>query len=232
MKMIGRFAEFFTFSCLPDSQRVTEISLDSPRGGLASKSKRRQRSGFTLVEAILALAISVIAGGAIVLGLASSLQTTTIAEDETIGLGMVKAMMDEIAGMRYAEVGAGPYQITLGPESGEITANGRPQFDDIDDFAGLSTQPPTDFWGIALGSDDGEGSLRHSEMMAPAGRFDSWRRDVDVYYANPTDFDTRLPAGVTSDYRVVIVRVIRTDIDGSAHELARLQRVFSYVPKP
>lgn len=227
MKMSGQFLPYPRRDVQPDKLRATAISI-AP----ATRSFGRRSSGFTLIEAILALSISVIAGAAIVLGLSSSLQTTRIAEDEAVALGMARQMMDEIASMRYAEAGEGPYQTTLGPEVGEGSATGRAQFDDIDDFAGLSNQPPTDFWGVPLGSDDGEGGTRHSELAAPAGQFDDWRREVDVYYANPTDFNTPLSGATTSDYRVVVVRVIRTDFDGSEHELARLQRVFSYVPKP
>jgi len=230
--MTGRSSVRLTFQPWREEPEVGAMDTRVLSQERIARRDRRSTAGFTLVEAILALAISVIAGGAIVLGLASSLQTTTIAEDETIALGMAKGMMDEIAGMRYAEDGVGPYQTTLGPESGELTANGRTQFDDIDDFAGLSTQPPTDFWGVPLGTDDGEGGQRHSEMMAPTGYFNAWRRDVAVYYADPADFNTALSGAVTSDYRVVVVRVIRTDADGSEHELARLQRVFNYVPKP
>ncbi len=178
------------------------------------------------------MSISVIAGAAIVLSLTSSLQTTTIAEDETVALGMANQMMDEIAGMRYADFGEGPYQTTLGPEVGETSVSGRPQFDDIDDFNGLVTTLPTDYWGIPLGTDDGEGGTRHPELQAPASSFDTWRREVEVYYANPSDLDTPLSGGVTSDYRVVVVRIFRTDDDGSEHELARLRRVFTYVPNP
>lgn len=193
---------------------------------------RSQIAGFTLIEAILALTISVIAGAAIILGLTSSLQTTSIAEDETVALGMAKQMMDEIAGMRYADENEGPYQTSLGPEVGETSTTGRPQFDDIDDFNGLVTTSPTDYWGMPLGTDDGEGGTRHTELQAPANSFDTWRREVDVYYGNPADFDTPLGGSATSDYRVVVVRVFRTDVDGSEHELARLRRVFTYVPKP
>ncbi|CAL1125494.1 unnamed protein product [Cladocopium goreaui] len=220
MKMSGCTLIFF--------QRVSRAEVRASKISQRNLHSGHRSSGFTLVEAILALTISVIAGSAIVLGLSSSLQTTQVAEDETVALGMAKQMMDEIASMRYAEAGEGPYQTTLGPEVGEVSPSGRAQFDDIDDFDGLSNQPPTDYWGIPLGFDDGEGGTRHSELTAPANRFTNWRREVDVYYANPTSFDTPLSGSTTSDYRVVVVRVLRTDLDGSEHELARMQRVFTH----
>ncbi len=200
----------------------------------ATSLPRRQPAtrGFTLAEALLALTITVTAGSAVILGITSSVQTSEIALEETIARGLAEQMMDEIAGWRYVEPSGDPYQTTLGPELGETAVSDRLPFDDVDDFTVLANNPPTDYWGVALGTDDGEGSFRHPEVQAPSNYLSGWSRVVDVYYANPPNFDTPLPGGTTSDHKVVVVQVTRTDSSGAVRELARLRRVFSYVPQP
>jgi hypothetical protein len=53
---------------------------------------------------------------------------------------------------------------------------------------------------------------------------------VDVYYVAETDFATPLPAGQTSDYRVVRVRILIDVPQKSPRQITELKRVFAYVP--
>jgi type II secretory pathway pseudopilin PulG len=191
---------------------------------------RPPRAAFTLVEALIAISITAIAASALLLGTTTSLQATRDAQNQTIAVGMAQHLMDEVLGNAYMDPGGAPYATTLGPESGETSKPGRQLFDDIDDFNGQRTQPPKDRWGVALGTDDGQGGMRHPNFRVPAGLLDNWRQEIDVYYVNETNLTTRLPAGQTSDYRAVEVRIMATDPDGRVRELAKVRRVVAYVP--
>ena len=57
----------------------------------------------------------------------------------------------------------------------------------------------------------------------------NWRQEVDVYYVSDTNLTTPLPAGQTSDYRIVEVRVIYNDPKSGPLTLAKIRRVVTYV---
>ena len=190
----------------------------------------RRSAGFTLVETMVAISITAIAGSALLLGVNCSLQTTTQAMEETIAFGMAQQLLDEILGARYAALGVGGHQIVLGPSYYEKNGSGRERYDDVDDYHGLRSQPGLDLWGIDLGTDDGEGDRRHPHFQVPEGFFDNWRQEVNVYYVNQYDPTSRLPFGQTSDYRAVEVRIVCVDPNRGERECAYLRRVVAYVP--
>jgi type II secretory pathway pseudopilin PulG len=190
-----------------------------------------RRAGFTLVEAVVSTAIVTIAGSALLLGIASAIDTTDMVLEQTLADGLAQQLMDEIAGCRYAEPGAGGHQATLGPEAGEATGHSREAFDDIDDYHGLSVSAPRDPWGVPLGRDDGLGSQRPSGQRLAKGFFQDWRQRVEVYYADPSDFTKPLAAGQTSNFRVVRVSVVVDEKQNASRLLAQRMRVFSYVPQ-
>ncbi len=174
--------------------------------------------------------MAALAGSVLLLGITSSLQTTSEAFEQTIADGMARQLMDEVLGARYMEFGCSPYDTVLQPGAAEAATGTRELFDDIDDYNGFSAQPPTDRWGIELGKDDGEGGERHPSFQATAGCFDNWRQEIDVYYVDPSAPTTPLAAGQVSDYRAVTVRIVYVDPDGGERVLAKLRRVVAYVP--
>jgi type II secretory pathway pseudopilin PulG len=188
---------------------------------------RRTASAFTLVEALLAITILALAGSVLLLGTTTSVETAKTGLYCTIARGMAQQLMDEIVGSRYCELGSDAYQSTLGPGADETT---RQMYDDSDDYNGLRTKPPKDFYGIALGKDDGLGGQRNALFQVPSGFFDNWQQEVDVYYVGEANLSTKLPAGQYSDYRVVEVRIVYIDPNSGRKELANLKRVVSYVP--
>jgi type II secretory pathway pseudopilin PulG len=196
-----------------------------------SKAHRRRSSaaGFTLVEALVSITITAIAGSALLLGINSALQTTNSVLEQTIAQGMAQQLMDELSGLRYVEAGSSPYA-ALRAETGEVSGASRERFDDIDDFSGLQIQAPKDLWGIALGQDDGKGGLRHTSFRAPTGYFSRWRQEVEVYYVSDADMSTRLASGQTSNYRAVHVRIFVDTPDRGAQKLVDLRRIFANVP--
>jgi len=197
---------------------------------LGSRRTRAAPPAFTLVEALVATAITAIAASALLLGVTSSLQTTNEALEQAIASGLAQQLLDEVLGARYMEYGCSPYDWNLRPGSAELATGTRELYDDVDDYNGVETQPPVDFWGVCLGTDDGEGGQRHPNFQVSPGFFDHWRAEIDVYYVNPPDFVTPLPFGQVSDYRAVEVRVYYVDPDRGRRELTKLRRVVAYVP--
>lgn len=187
-------------------------------------------AAFTLIEAVAALALTVIAGAALLLGVGSSLQTTNDTLKRAIADGMAEQLLDEVAGARYMEYGCNPYDAYLQPGGAEAETGTRERFDDIDDYNGFRSQPPVDSWGVPLGEDDGEGAQRHPGFRAPEGFFDRWQEEIDVFYVSESDLTTRLPPGQVSDYRAIRVRVFYVHPDGGSRPLAELRRVVAYVP--
>jgi len=178
----------------------------------------------------VAMTITAVAGSALLLGISSSLQTTNDALEQEIAQGMAQQLMDEVLGARYMATGDSPYNTHLSRSLFEAGGTGRERYNDIDDYNRLEIQPPEGMWGVELGSDDGEGDLRHPSFRVPSGYFDHWREEIDVYYVSPADPTTRLPLGQVSDYRAVEIRILYVDPERGSRELVRLQRVVAYVP--
>ena len=176
-----------------------------------------------------AVTIASIVGLAILTGVNTSLQNTTFAIDQTIGLGMAQQLMDEIAGQGYARVRTSPYDTPLAPNTAELAGPGRSTFTNLADYNNLTSQPPLDPWGIPLGNDDGQGSTRNPAMQIGT-YFANWQRTASVYYVSASNLSTQLPAGQTSNYRAVEVHVSVQDKAGVLHPVASLRQVFSYVP--
>ncbi|MGD9722393.1 MAG: hypothetical protein AB7O59_12890 [Pirellulales bacterium] len=186
---------------------------------------RASRCAFTLVEAMVSTAITVIAGSAVLLGIASAISTADDVLARTQAAGMAEQLMDEIAAQRYCENESAPYEYPLGPQGAA-----RPQFNDLDDYAGLVSQPPLDRFGVALGTGNEEGGQRDPHFCAGANDFAQWQQNVSVYYVDAANPAQALPAGQTSDMRAVEVTISRVESSGAARPLAKLRRVFSYVP--
>lgn len=185
--------------------------------------------GFTLIEALAAIALTAVAGSVLLLGATTSLQSADDAVQRTIAYGMAQQLIDEVVGCRYMDLGGSPYVVTPAPSASEAAAGTRQLFDDIGDFNGYRCQPPKDLYGVALGSDNGQGGLRNPAFQCGAGYFQNWRQEVDVYYVSDTNLTARLPAGQTSDYRAVEVRIVYNDRVRGARELAKIRRVVAYV---
>jgi type II secretory pathway pseudopilin PulG len=192
-------------------------------------SRRSVRRGFTLVEALASTAVTVIAGSAILLSLATSLQSTEEAWQQATAGSIAQQIIDEIAGLRYAAPGAGPRQWPLGPEGNEGPQ--RASFNDIDDPQGF-TSAPVDSWGKPLGQGNGQGGLRPAAFRLRDNYFKNWRTTVDVFYVNDSNLAQAMPLGHTSFHRGVRVGVYLDQPGRTSKKLGEVQRVFSYVPEP
>ena len=180
---------------------------------------------------MVAVTITAMAGAAIIMGMQTSMQTTTHSIEQTVAQGLAIQLMDEISGNRYVEYGVGPYQTVLTPSADEEATGTRVLFDDIDDFNGQDNCPPKDTFGITLGKDDGAGGLRNTNFRPSQKLLGHLRRKAEVYYVGSNDFATRLSNGQTSDYRAVDVSVYYLEDNGTQRELVRLRRLVAYIPK-
>lgn len=193
------------------------------------KNQPHPRHAFTLIEALAAIAIASLAGSMLLLGTTTSIQCTDDTMRRTIAYGMAQQLMDEAAGCRYMDLGGSPYDTTLKPSASEAATGTRQLFDDVGDYNGYRCQPPTDFYGIALGADNGQGGQRNPNFQCSSTFLQNWRQEVDVYYVSDTNLMTPLASGQTSDYRVVEVRIIYNDPNSGPLELAKIRRVVTYV---
>jgi prepilin-type N-terminal cleavage/methylation domain-containing protein len=190
------------------------------------------RAGFTLVEAMVATTIIAVAGSALLLGVANSMNTTEMSLEQTLAAGMAEQLLNEVAARRYMQPGASPYDTNLGPGGSETAGSGRERFNDLDDYAALLNSPPRDRWGVLLGKEDQAGDQRHPHFRVMSNYFSTWRQKVHVNYVNATNLSTALGAGASSNYRQVTVTITRVDPQSGERELAKISRVFSYVPTP
>ncbi|RIK79258.1 MAG: hypothetical protein DCC68_13635 [Planctomycetota bacterium] len=195
--------------------------------------RRTCRRGFTLIEALVALTIVTIAGAALLARFGDQGRFVADSLDETVAEGMALQLMDEIAGCRFVGYGQIPNSTaSFGPSAYEAAGAGRERYDDIDDYHGYSKSPPVDRYGVPLGAEDAAGTTRHPKHQAPASAFANWRQSVAVYFVSDANPAVRLPAGTPSYHKEVEVVISYTDPREGAVELARLSRVFAYVPTP
>ena len=193
--------------------------------------RHRIRAGFTLIEAMVALTITSLAGSVLLLAIESSLETTTDAVDRTIAEGLAQQLLDEITSKRYMEPGTSAISTTFGCTSTEAQGSGRERYNDSDDFHRFSAHPAEGLWGEPLGTGDDLGDERHENFRVPDGFFQNWRQRVEVYFVNATNQSQRLTVG-TSYYRAAEVHIEYIDADGAVKPLASRRRVYAYIPPP
>jgi hypothetical protein len=118
----------------------------------------RTRRAFSLVEAALA---SVIIGGLTVATLnvvgAAAVSRAMTARALTAEV-LARDLLSEILAKRYQEDPAN--DVPFGPDGAEASATDRTLFDDVDDYHGLSENPPRNRDGTATGYSGTQGMVR------------------------------------------------------------------------
>jgi len=176
-----------------------------------------------MVEAVVAVAITSIAGGALLASLGGAVRSSSDAMHAAVARGLAEQLMEEIAATRFP---AGTNTTPIGV--------GRTGFDDIDDFDVWSSSPPVDRSGNTLGLDGldaaAQPATRPAALQPAAGFIAAFAREVDVERVEPdTGSSWNIVTGHTN-FRRVTVRVKHTDAQSHIRTLAELTRVFSYVP--
>jgi hypothetical protein len=192
--------------------------------------RRRPAGGFSLLEALLALSITALAGAVLLLSVESSLESTLEAVDRTIADGIAQQVLDEILTKQFVEDGSDPLLGSLGATAWELLGGGTSRFNDIDDYAGYVAQPIKGTWGETLGTGDDQGDLRLANFRVRADYFQNWRQRVEVYYVDPNDHTLR--SNTATPYRAIEVHVELIEADGAVVPLASRKRIVTYVPPP
>jgi hypothetical protein len=191
----------------------------------------RQRRAFSLVEALVALTITTLAGSVMLLAIESCLTSTSDAVDRMIADGLATQLLDEISVKRFMSPGDTPLSIS-GPNATEVAGYGRERFNDLDDFKNFTAKPAQGIWGETLGTGNDSGAARNANFCIPSTQFTNWRQKVDIYFVGPTNHSQKLTGGSTSYYRAVEVTIEYVKADGGVIPLAKRRRVYAYLPPP
>ena len=189
------------------------------------------RGGFSIVEAIVALSITALAGAVLLLAVESTVQSTTDSVRRTIADGLAQQLLDEALTKCYVLPGGDPLSTTLGPSSFEMAGFGRERYDDADDYFKYTAHPAEAMYGEQVGTGDDSGGLRHASFRVSDSFFQNWRQRADVYFVDPADHRIKL-TGSTSYFRAIEVNIEFQDSDGTWRTLATRKRIVAYVPPP
>jgi hypothetical protein len=195
-----------------------------------SNTGRRARRGFSLVEALVALTITTLAGSVLLLAIESCLTSTSDAVDRMIADGLATQLLDEISVRRFMSSGDTPLSIS-GPNATESAGKGRERFNDMDDYKNFTAKPVQGIWGERLGTGNDNGDSRNPNFCIPASQFANWRQKVDIYFVSPTNHSQRLTSG-SSYFRAVEVTIEYVKPNGGVIPLAKRRRVYAYLPPP
>jgi type II secretory pathway pseudopilin PulG len=187
----------------------------------------RRNAAFSLIEALVALSVTSLAGAVLLLGVESSLTTTTDAVDRTIADGLAEQTLHEILTKRYSGPGENPLATTLGPTTTESLGGGGAYFDDADDYNGYSARPLKGLYGETLGTGDDAGGSRPANFRLRTELFKNWRLRVDAYYVDPNNHTLRSAA--PTYFRAVEVNVEYLQANGGVLPLASRKRIIAYV---
>ena len=154
---------------------------------MVSRSRRGRRKipsgGLTLVEVSIS---TLLVGLVLVASLRSvghTIRSRSSTSDAARAQTVAEALLAEVLNEDYEEPLDTP---VFGPEAGEVSGD-RSLFDDVDDYHGWSSRPPTE----RLGS--------------PLANLTDWQRDVVVEYVQPGDPTSR--TGVDTGVKRVTVTV-------------------------
>lgn len=185
------------------------------------------RPGFSLVEALVAISITTIAGSALLTSLGAAVRSSTDAAHVAVARGLAEQLMDEVAASRFPDL--------TDSRPGGLT---RADFDDIDDYNGWSANPPLSQLGEPIGS---EGlriqtggiesySTRPTPMQPEPQFLQYFSREVQVERILPDAGSNWTVTTQHTNYRRVHVRVKYIDRNSNSITLVEIPRIFSYVP--
>ena len=144
-------------------------------GRVTPAANAATRRGFTLVESLIAVSLTTLAGGALLSTIGSTVQISTDSTYTVIAQGMADQMMDEVASVKFPQTSGG-----MGPSVGP----GRTGFDDLDDYHGWNASPPQTRDGMALGTErmtfGGTSTQRPNNFQADPRFVSRFRQQVSV----------------------------------------------------
>ncbi len=183
----------------------------------------RARRGFSMIESLMGVTITTIAGAALLTSLSAAVRSSSDALHTAVARGLAEQLMDEIASARF------PNATNTAP-SGSTRAD----FDDVDDYAGWSESPPADRSGRELGTEGyqllGVDFPRLFQMRPESSFLGAFRRSVEVERVQPDAGSGWTATTQHTRFRRVTVAVSRRNGRGRDVPLARATRIFSHVP--
>ena len=197
-----------------------------------SFKQRCQPLGFSLVEAVVAMSIVAIASSVLLLGVEATISSVEEQEEITIADGMARQMLDEIQGQSWVDpaLRSQPYQTSLSASADERVGPGRSKYDDTDDYNEYSASPPQRIDGKTLATCDSSGDTLPASFRPRSSLLQKWRVTVEVAYLSETDHSLQVPDNQPTNYRTLICRVFRQNLDGTWRQVVQRERVISYIP--
>ncbi|PQO25982.1 hypothetical protein C5Y96_21260 [Blastopirellula marina] len=192
----------------------------------------RLRTGFSLMEAVVAMSIVAFASSVLLLGVEATMESVHEQEEITIADGLARQMLDEIQGQSWVDpaLRSHPYQTSLSASPDELLGPGRSKFDDTDDYNNYKATPPVHVNGKALAATDSSGDTLPEAFRPRSNFLSSWRITVEVAYLNENNHSVQVADYQPTNYRVLICRVYRQNRDNTRREVVSRERVISYIP--
>ena len=192
--------------------------------GIHRAGSQRKPSGFTLVEALVAVSITAIAGTALLTSIGSTVSAGHETMLQSIAAGLAEQMLDEINSVRFPDG-----NLTL------FLPSTRETYDDIDDYRHWSSQPPRHRNGEIIGQETRLVYNRYKVSrvypMRPNPEFlNNFSRSVEVQRVEPDGSNGWNVVYDHTHHRRVIVTVCYTDAKGQTRTLAEVSRIFSAIP--
>ncbi len=184
------------------------------------------------MEAVVAMMVVAIAGSVLLLGVEATLKSVVEQEEVIMADGIARQMLDEIQGQNWVDpaLRGSPYQTSLSASSVELKGPGRTKFDDTDDYNNYVSTPPVDVLGKMLSSADSNGDTLPDGFRPSSNKLTNWRCEVEVAYVSESDHATQLADNDPTNYRAIICRVYRQNLDGTWRQVVERERILSYIP--
>ncbi|GAB4140129.1 MAG: hypothetical protein Tsb009_09330 [Planctomycetaceae bacterium] len=190
------------------------------------QARQRQsgtRHGITMVESLIAISVTAIAGGALLTSLSASIQASSHSADVLVARGLAEQLMDEISATRF------PNETDL-----RTASIYRIDFNDLDDYHNWTSTPPVDRYGMKLGTEgvvrDEERLPRNDSLSVHASELSTFTRTATVEPVTPDGTGGWQVTSSATPTRRITVRVFTTDSRSQARLLAELTRIINHVP--
>ncbi|QDT66977.1 hypothetical protein V22_42490 [Calycomorphotria hydatis] len=186
-------------------------------------SIQHRRNGYTLLEAVVALSITVIAGTALLTSVSTSMRTSTELARTSIARDLAQLLMSEIAALPVTS------DIVVTPSGSRIN------YSFVDHYDGWTASPPVDRYGRTLGSEEDPQvstlSSREDFLRVDAGLMSMFSRwaTVERVQQDVSNGWVAVSASTDTPFRRITVAVTYDDGQGVARELAELTRIVSEV---
>jgi len=195
----------------------------------ATPAATARRRGITLIESLIAVSLTTLAGGALLTTIGSTVQISTDSTYTVIAQGLADQLMDEVAAVRFPRASGGMGSGFIMPNVGM----GRTGFDDLDDYSGWNASPPQTRDGMPLGTERmtfGSTSMQRPSNFQPDPRFvNRFRQQVTVEKIAEVTGNMWVVVSSDTSLRRVTVTISYTDARNQTKVLAVQTRVFSNV---